>query len=639
MPPLPLGIKPNIHPLALNVENAAAGMTRLARWGSGTAYDVAWSPDGKYLAVATGLGVWLYDANTLDRPRLIDVNDMVRRIAFRPDGARLAAAGRETVSVWEVESGQKVAQLPGGLPGGITKVEYAANDLVAAIGAYARGLGIFVPGIRVWDAAGSKLLVAKDQLFGGSGNSMSLSQDGKWLLSPPPMLDESGGLVLMDARSGRVIKTVLDAPSVAGDDTLLFSPDGKMIYLGWDSSNLQVIDLQQDTQTAALDGRLTCVDLNRTGAVALCNAQTALILFDPSSGETLATLSNPSNIWQAAASGDGKRVAVLTRSGVEVWDVAGDALIQALTTGAPSVPDFNASRVLLLTVGIWTENGTTHYVASGVSDADKIQIWNLGTGTLLMEFRDEDFVVDSIAFSRDGRRLAALNAYKGVRVWDLERRSLSGTLPVSESANGPIAFSPDGSSLTLGGKFEFNLQDETSTLVPGGCYSQDVTPYTWFNQIYTCSFEPDKLIMTEWKSGAVTKLNYQFKNGVDDESDWPEQFSVSPSGGYVAASYPWKKSIQIWDLKTGRQTFELFGHETRSADGFYGMVRSLRFSPDGSLLVSVGYDRTTRLWDPATGKLLRLLNVCCEAEFTPDGRALITAGDGVIRVWGVPPWP
>jgi hypothetical protein len=64
------------HPLALTAYSAAMQMKPLARFGQGALYNIAWSPDGKYLAIATGLGVYLYDAVTFELERLIDVKIM-----------------------------------------------------------------------------------------------------------------------------------------------------------------------------------------------------------------------------------------------------------------------------------------------------------------------------------------------------------------------------------------------------------------------------------------------------------------------------------------------------------------------------------------------------------------------------------
>ena len=113
-----------------------------------------------------------------------------------------------------------------------------------------------------------------------------------------------------------------------------------------------------------------------------------------------------------------------------------------------------------------------------------------------------------------------------------------------------------------------------------------------------------------------------------------EDFSFSSNGMYVAVGNI--ANIFVWNLETLKLQAELPGHEFRGADGWIGTIRSLDFNPKSNLLVSVGYDGTIRLWNAPFGSQIRQLNVCCSVEFTPDGRYLITYGDGVALVWGIP---
>ena len=92
----------------------AAQVVELARWGKGTVNKIALSPDGHLLVVASSVGIYLYDARTLEEVRFIETNIWVNSVAFSPDGQTLASgAGDGTVRLWRVADGALLRTLAG----------------------------------------------------------------------------------------------------------------------------------------------------------------------------------------------------------------------------------------------------------------------------------------------------------------------------------------------------------------------------------------------------------------------------------------------------------------------------------------------------------------------------------------------
>ena len=85
----------------------------MARLGEGRIDDIAFSPGGQYLAVASGIGVWIYEVATSRALMLIPTASSVNSVSFSPDGATLASgSGDGTVKLWDVATGRAYRHAP-----------------------------------------------------------------------------------------------------------------------------------------------------------------------------------------------------------------------------------------------------------------------------------------------------------------------------------------------------------------------------------------------------------------------------------------------------------------------------------------------------------------------------------------------
>ena len=167
------------------------------RLGRGRTGEMRYSPDGTRLAVASGIGIWLYDTATYqDVSLLTGQSEQIFNIAFSPDGKTIASGCYDgTIRLWDIGTGIHKTRLTT-YKVSVNSVAFSPNGPLAC--------GSDDGTVRLWDAHTGE---HKKTLTGHTDNvySVAFSPDGQTLASG----SEDGTVRLWDAHTGEHKKTLI----------------------------------------------------------------------------------------------------------------------------------------------------------------------------------------------------------------------------------------------------------------------------------------------------------------------------------------------------------------------------------------------------------------------------------------------
>jgi WD40 repeat protein len=208
--------------------------------------------------------------------------------------------------------------------------------------------------------------------------------------------------------------------------------------------------------------------------------------------------------------------------------------------------------------------------------------------------------VVAVAFSPDSKTLASASHDGTLKLWDMttgkERATLQGHTKedkeTSEAAYGveSVAFSLDGKTLAA-------AAHDMTVKVWDVATARRSTLQGHTHAVYCVAFSSDSKTLASASGDKTVKL-WDLATGKERATLHGHTESVMSvafcSDGKTLASASSDKTVKLWDVATGKELATLQGHEA--------MVYSVAFSPDGKTLASVSGDETVKLWDVDTGK-------------------------------------
>ena len=297
---------------AVSPENADR-VVQLARWGRGTINQVVFSPDGHLLAIASSLGLYLYDAETLREVYFSETRSRVRSVAFSPDGQTLASGSEDkTVRLWRVSDGALLRTLEGHTAG-VLSVGFSPDGQTLASGSYDGT-------VRLWRVSDGTLLRT---LEGHTTwvRSVAFSPDGQTLASGSG--DQT--VRLWRVSDGALLRTL--EGHTAGVLSVAFSPDGETLASGSDASTVRLWRVSDGTLLGTLEGHtagVLSVAFSPDGrALASGSYDGTVRLWRVSDRALLHTLSGHTDwVWSVVFSPDGRLLASGSPDGtVRLWGV------------------------------------------------------------------------------------------------------------------------------------------------------------------------------------------------------------------------------------------------------------------------------------------------------------------------------